>query len=209
MDRQLELAGYAAELTAAARLIGDTGNMGKGRKRKPGKREPNGRVARGPDRRVSAEQDVMSVAVGYRTGVLGVKAAHSLDQKAATLIGRLQLSGAVSEAQWQAGEDWLMLLNAMYAATNAPRGFKSAGASSVSPLNEEEESRRYRALKERFDAANAAVEDRAPVAERIERFKALRAFLVDQIDNPKMRGTLRMALNALAHHFGHQRAKAA
>jgi hypothetical protein len=183
--------------------------MGKGRKRKPGKREPNGRIARGPNRRVTAEQDAMSVAVGYREGVLKVKPSLALDQKAATLLGRLCLSGAVSEAQWQAGEDWHQLVEAMYVAANAPRGFKTATAGSGAPLSEEEEARRYHALKDRFNAANAAVEDRAPVAERIERFKALRTIIVDQFDNPAMHGTLRTALNALAHHFGHERAKAA
>lgn len=183
--------------------------MGKGRKRKPGKREPNGRIARGPDRRVSAEQDVMSVAIGYRQTVLNVRAADALDQKAATLLGRLCLSGAISEAQWQAGEDWHELVDAMYAAANAPRGFKTASARTGSALSEDEEARRYKALKARFDAANSAVEDRAPVAERIERFKALRAIIVDQVDQPSMHGTLRMALNALAHHFGHERRKAA
>lgn len=66
-----------------------------GRKRKAGKREPNGRLAREPDRRISAEQDAMSVAVGYRQSVLGVKSAHVLDQKAGTLIGRLCLAGAI------------------------------------------------------------------------------------------------------------------
>lgn len=183
--------------------------MGKGRKRKQGKREPNGRPARGPNRRISAEQDAMSVAVDYRKNVLGVRSDHALDQKAATLLGRLRLSGAISEAQWQAGEDWHELVEAMYAAANAPRGFKTVSGGAGTPLSEEEEARRYRALKDRFNAANAAVEERAPVAERIERFKALRTIIVDQFDNPAMHGTLRLALNALAHHFGHERAKAA
>jgi hypothetical protein len=137
-----------------------------------------------------------------------VKASQVMDQKAATLIGRLCLAGAISEAQWQAGEDYLALVNAMYAAANAPRGFKSAGPVGA-PIGQDEETRRYRATKARFDAANTAVEDRAPVVERIERFKALRLFLVDQVDQPSMHGTLRAALNGLAHHFGHQRAKAA
>ena len=151
----------------------------------------------------------MSVAVDYRKNVLGVKPSEALNQKAATLIGRLCLSGAISPEQWQAGEDYHALVEAMYAAANAPRGFKSAGAGGTPQLDEEEEARRYRAVKAKFDAANAAVEDRAPVAERIERFKALRLFIVDQVDQPSMHGTLRTALNGLAHHFGHLRAKAA
>jgi len=184
--------------------------MGKaGRKRRSGKREPNGRIERGPDRRISAEQDAMSVAIGYRQAVLGVKPAHALDQKAGTLIGRLCLSGAISEAQWQAGEDWHDLMEAMYAAAHAPRGFKTPGIGTGSIPDEDEEARRYQSLKAAFNAANLAVEDRAPVVERIERFKALRMFIVDQVDQPSMHGTLRTALNPLAQHFGHIRAKAA
>jgi hypothetical protein len=180
-----------------------------GRKRKAGKREANGRLAREPGRRISAEQDAMSVAVDYRQNVLGVKPAHVMDQKAGTLLGRLCLQGAISNAQWQAGEDWHDLTNAMYAAANAPRGFASSRPSTGQQIDEDEETRRYRALKEKFNAANTAVEDHAPVAERIERFKALRAIIIDQVDQPSMHGTLRTALNGLARHFGHDRAKAA
>lgn len=181
--------------------------MGKGRKRKQGKREANGRIQRPTHSQL--EQENMRPAMEYRERVLGVPPKLVRDQKAATLIGRLCLSGAISEAQWQAGEDWHSLMEAMYAAANAPRGFKTGGNGSGVELGEDEEARRYRSLKAKFGAANLAVEDRAPVAERIERFKALRLFIVDQVDQPSMHGTLRAALNGLAHHFGHERRKAA
>lgn len=177
-----------------------------GRKRKSVVREPNGKPKRAG--RVTAEQDAMSVAIQYRQSVLGVSPRDVMDQKAATLLGRLSLSGVISSAQWQAGEDWHKLVNAMSAMTNAPRGFKtpSPGGSTVS---DDEAARRYQDLKSRLDRANSAVEDHAPVIERIARFKALRAIIVDQQDAPHMHGTLRTALNGLVKHFGLEGRKAA
>ena len=169
-----------------------------GRKRKVGKRESNGRIERQP--RVSSEQDTMRTAIEYRQSVFGLSEQDSKDQKAATLLGRLCLQGAVSEAQWQAGEDWLRLVNARYAATNAPRGFKSAGSSALA-IDEEAEAARYWSLKARFDKANAAVEDHAPVLDRVARFEALSAIVVREVDAPHMHGALRTALNGLVKFF--------
>lgn len=181
--------------------------MAKGRKRKPGKREPNGRIARPSIEAV--EQDAMRTAIAYRQSVFGISPGDAKDQKATSLTGRLCLAGVLSNAQWQAGEDWLRLLNAVYAAINAPRGFNTPSGASHVERSEAEEARRFQALKDAFDEANKAVEGHAPVAERIERMKALRLFLVDQVDAPRAHGTLRTALNGLANHFGHERREAA
>lgn len=175
--------------------------MGKrsGRKRRIAKREPNGRP-----RRVAthvAEQDARRVALDYRRRVFGIKSEDlNIDSKAVTLIGRLCLQGSVSEAQWQAGEDWLGLVNARYAATNAPRGLRTAG-NAAPALDEEAETERYWAVKCRFDDANAAVEDHAPVSERKERMRVLSLVVVQQMDEPKSHGTLRTALNGLVRFF--------
>lgn len=142
----------------------------------------------------------MSTAIEYRQRVFGLEAHNAKDQKAATLLGRLCLHGAVSEAQWQAGEDWLKLVNARYAATNAPRGFKTSGSLALA-LDDDADIAHYESIRIRFNGANAAVEDRAPVVERIERFKALSSIVVREIDVPEMHGTLRTALNGLVKFF--------
>lgn len=178
-----------------------------GRKRKSVAREPNGKPQR--EGRVSAEQDAMSVAIKYRQSVLGVSAKDVMDQKAATLLGRLCLQGAISNAQWQAGEDWHKLADTMSQLTNAPRGFKTAAAAGAGVMTDDEAARRWEALKDRFDAANAAIEDHAPVEERRARFIAMRTIIVDQIDQPQMHGALRTALNGLVKHFGLEGRKAA
>lgn len=169
-----------------------------GRKRKQGKREANGKPQRPAS--VSVQQDAMRAAMEYRQRVFGVSPRDVMDQKAATLLGRLCLQGTISEAQWQAGEDWLRIVNARHAAANAPRGFRSAGNAAIA-LDDEEEASRYQAIKKAFDNANDAVEDHAPVTERIARMRALSAIVVLEIDQPKMYGTLRTALNGLVKHF--------
>lgn len=169
-----------------------------GRKRRAGNREPNGRAQRSDS--ATTERDVMRQVTAYRQRVFGISAADLKDQKGATLIGRLCLQGTISSDQWQAGEDWLSLVNARYAASNAPRGFKSSGNAALA-IDEEAEVRRYASIKARFDAANTAVEERAPVLECKARFEALSCIIVQEIDNTRMYGALRLALNALVRFF--------
>lgn len=177
-----------------------------GRKRKSIAREANGRAQRAP--KLSAEQEAMSVAVRYRQEVLGVSPKDAMDQKAATLLGRLCLQGVISSAQWQAGEDWHKLLSTMSGMVNAPRGFKTPTAGGGA-LSDDEATRRYQETKRRFDAANSAIEDHAPAEECRARFHAMRCIIVDEVDQAQMHGTLRTALNGLVKHFGLEGRKAA
>lgn len=142
----------------------------------------------------------MGAAVEYRQRVFGVHPRDVMDQKAATLLGRLCLRGTVSEAQWQAGEDWLRIVNARHAAANAPRGFRTAGSAAFA-LDDAEEAARYQAIKDAFDAANDAIEDHAPVTERVARMRAISTIVVQEFDRPEMYGALRTALNGLVKHF--------
>ena len=180
-----------------------------GRKRKVGvKREATGKPSRA-GKRLTTEQENMRAAIEYRQRVFGVSARDAMDQKACTLIGRLCLQGVISEVQWQAGENWLQLTNAMSAALQSPRGFKTAASTSGLTLSEELEAAKYQATKSAFDAANDAIEAHAPVEERKARMIAMRMFLIDEVDQPHMHGTLRTALNGLAKHFGLEGRRAA
>jgi hypothetical protein len=175
--------------------------MGKsraGRKRKAGKREGSGKLQRPTAGQV--KDNAMQTAVAYRQSVFGISPADAKDQKAATLLGRLCIQGTVSEAQWQAGEDYLRLVNQRHAAVSAPRGFRTAGNAALA-TDEDAETRRYWDVKARFDAANDAVEGHAPVIERVARMKALSIIVVQEVDQPGMHGTLRTALNGLVKHF--------
>jgi hypothetical protein len=99
--------------------------------------------------------------------------------------------------------------NAMSAALQSPRGFKTAGTSSGMTLSEELEAAKYRATKSAFDDANDAIEAHAPVEERKARMVAMRTFIIDEVDQPQMHGTLRTALNGLVKHFGLEGRRAA
>lgn len=180
-----------------------------GRKRKVGaKREPNGKPSRA-GARLTKEQETLRAGVEYRQRVFGISAKDALDQKACTLIGRLCLQGVLSEVQWQAGENWLQLTNAMSAALQSPRGFKTSGTSSGLTLSEEVEAAKYQATKKAFNDANDAIEAHAPVEERKARMIAMRTFIIDEVDQPQMHGTLRTALNGLVKHFGLEGRRAA
>lgn len=180
-----------------------------GRKRKIGvKREANGKPSR-VGKKLTNEQEAMRAGIEYRQRVFGVSPKDALDQKACTLIGRLCLQGVISEPQWQAGENWLQLTNAMSAALQSPRGFKTPGSGAGMSITEELEAAKYRAVKEAFDNANDAIEDHAPIEERRARMIAMRTFIIDEVDQPMMHGILRTALNGLVKHFGLEGRKSA
>lgn len=180
-----------------------------GRKRKAGKREPNGKPSR-IGHRILGEQDAMSVAVDYRQRVFGIPNHAVLDQKAATMLGRLCMQGEISNTQWEAGEEWARLLNARYAAINAPRGFKTA-TGGRSPMTDERDEHNFRTTKAELDAANNAVSGygQLPPVQARERFEALRMVIIEQLHVPHLHGSLRVALNGLARHFGLEGQRAA
>lgn len=180
-----------------------------GRKRRANvKREPNGKPSR-QGHRVAAEQSAMQAAIEYRQSVFGLSPKDVLDQKAATAHGRLCLQGVLSEQQWQAAEDWAALVNAHYAAINAPRGFRTASARSLEELSEDEHAARCLSAKIKLDKANAAIKDYAPAAIEKERFLALRTVVLEGGYDPSIEGPLRVALNSLVKHFGLEGRKAA
>ncbi|NGP19313.1 hypothetical protein [Devosia aurantiaca] len=181
-----------------------------GRKRKIGVlREKNGKPSRA-GKRITTEQENMRAAVEYRQSVFGLSPKDAMDQKASTVHGRLCLQGAISQAQWQAAENWLDIVNAMSAALQSPRGFKTAGSCTPMTISEELEAAKYQAIKDAYDKANDAIEDHAPVEECKARLIAMRTIVIEGVDQPSMHGTLRTALNGLAKHFGlESRSKAA
>lgn len=173
--------------------------MGKrgGRPRKKGKREANGKPQRSTVEHI--RDDAMSVALAYRAQA-GVPPDALRDQKAATQLGRLCLAGSVTPAQWQAGEDWLQLVNARHALTLAPRGFRTAGNAALA-IDDDAEAERYALVKERFDSATKAAEGRGPMLERMARVRAVSAIVVQDLPNEAMHAALHLALNGLVQFF--------
>jgi hypothetical protein len=88
-----------------------------GRKHKPGKREPNGRMSRDPaqvaarlkDGLDAEQRETIGVAIAARERVFheSLDPKHSRDQLAGSAVGRWCLKGKISRAQYDAAMTWL------------------------------------------------------------------------------------------------------
>lgn len=99
--------------------------MTRGRKRKQGKREPNGKLSRRKDdkqaRRTIDEQASMQVAREARQRVFGVSAEDSATELAGTVCGRLRLIRSITGAQHEAAKAFASTYAAYQRALNSPR----------------------------------------------------------------------------------------
>ena len=72
--------------------------MAPGRKRKPGKRYPCGKLTK-----QQLEMDAMSTAIEARMRLFGVTSKQAKDERLGTALGRLAFRELISEKQYQAG----------------------------------------------------------------------------------------------------------
>jgi hypothetical protein len=96
-----------------------------GRKRKPGKREPSGKLSRRKvekqARRTIDEQAAMQVAKDARRRVYGVKPEDTGTELAGTVCGRLQLIRSITPAQHEAAKAFAATYAAYQRAIGSPR----------------------------------------------------------------------------------------
>jgi hypothetical protein len=185
----------------------------RGRKRKPGVREPNGRLSRkqvnvmarlraAHDRE---EHETLSVGLDARERVHGVDPQHTRDQKAGSVVGRLCLSGAITAHQYDAAMTWLEeradYLRAVSPAQGSePRALDPNAAHGASHYENAAAAQRAVA---RYRAACRAVQDKQnEVRLNAHLNGALDAILVRDVLIHNLVGDLRIALNALAKHYG-------
>ena len=76
--------------------------MARGRKRKPGKRHPCGKLVRPSSGETQAE--ILATVVDARQRHYGVTAAQARDQRLSSALGRLAFAGAISPQQYEAGQ---------------------------------------------------------------------------------------------------------
>lgn len=165
--------------------------MASGRKRKPGKRERNGRPARAPlpDPRAHALlwPSRRHLADGAR-----------LDQKAATPLGGLNILGIITNEEYEAGVRFagiVMRYRAVIEAPNpAPGGIDSGGRGYIP----DDEAERRKAA---YDAAYEAFNRIEPRKMRHAARKWTRAVAVYDEDVGDGLESLRAGLSALAVHF--------
>lgn len=177
--------------------------MAKGRKRNVNvKRTPSGRAARAGA--VPANME----AILLRMKMFGLSEKDARDQKAATFIGRMNLmdkKALISDAQYDAAQAYLELRNKYMRAISAPDASKQSGGATAG-MTSEEHSSWCQSQKAKYDAAIEAVRAEQGLHENrgANMYAALDYIVVRDEQHWHMVGDVRLALNALAHHFGLQ-----
>lgn len=185
----------------------------RGRKRKAGVREPNGRLSRKRENvtaRLRAandreEREILSVGLDARARVHGVDPKHARDQMAGSAVGRLCLAGSLSRQQYDAAMTWLEeradYLRAVSPAQGSePRALDPNAAHGASHYEDAAAAQRAVA---RYRAACRAVQDKQnEVRLNAHLNGALDTIIVRDVLIHNLVGDLRIALNALAKHYG-------
>lgn len=171
----------------------------KGRKRKSGARSKSGCLAR--------------VVVDYLTMAANnpdrrdLPADKRLSEKAASLLGKFNLLAKITDAQYEAGRRYAVIVGAYLAMANAPRSTAGAsrGPGCAGELNCPVDTCACLAKTDRYTDAYEAVER----AGRVSIFGAHKVHLAvkrvaihDQACFPDQVEPLRLGLSALAAHFG-------
>ena len=176
--------------------------MAKGRPRKMGvKRTASGRATRAGA--VPANMD----AILLRMKMFGLSEKDARDQKAATFIGRLNLTdkkALISNAQYDAAVAFLEVYDRYKRAIGAPDASKQSGGSAGGGESTEDYARWCNTAKAKYDAAVEAVrhEQSLFINRGANLFAAIDYLVCRDEQHWHMVGDCRLALNALAHHFG-------
>lgn len=172
-----------------------------GRKRKSGKREPNGRISR-----VGYSEKMKSVAIKARERVHGMSKEEAKKPLPTDPVGMLVRFGELDGHQYQAALQYEQDSLDYRAAIELPNAVKAMDLNKIQgrPLtDEEEQAERAQRAVSRFKAAN----DRIQAAQNELRgkgnlFGATDTMIMRQVYAKHLVGGLRVALNALVRHYG-------
>jgi hypothetical protein len=162
------------------------------------KRTAAGRKSRAAD---TYQENIEPILTRMR--LFGLSEQDARDQKASTFIGRLQLTKALSQAQYDAAQEYLRLREAYQRAIKSPDALRSSSGG-----GDEGESPTYaawcKAVIGKWDALQRAIQTEQGFHEnRGANFWAALDYLVCRDEQHwHMVGDARLALNAVAHHFG-------
>lgn len=174
-----------------------------GRKRKQGvKREASGRVQR-PNAQNAAEE-AMSVAMGYRARVFGIRPSDLKNQMAESFVGRLCIGKELSPVQYDAAMTFLADHRNMAAAIQAPRDPSGLDFNRVHGAGLAEENvEQYERARRRWKGAVDAVQERQNELRGAGAlYAALETCVLRDVQATHMVGWLREGLNALVRHYG-------
>lgn len=186
----------------AARLRRKKAILGNGgRPRIDGPREPNGRLDRAW-RSEESVRDARRTATEARQRHYGLTADQASQVEAGTVLGRLRLSGGVSQDQADAAQRYQQIRNRYQLTIGAAPDYREHAPDRESGGELDDWVAHVRA---QYDAMVAAltrlcVDLRSPAPKA-----ALDVIVLRDHDMPELVGALRLALNALVQHFAGQR----
>jgi hypothetical protein len=174
--------------------------MTKGRKRAVGVK----RTASGRRSRAAAAYEENADPIQTRMRLFGLSEADARDQKAATFVGRLQLTRVISTVQYDAAVEYLSIIHAARRAIAAPDGLRDSGGTAGDRGDTPEYSAWCDRAKAARNAADAAVmREQCLLRNRgTNLFAALDYVVLRDEVAWHLVGDARLALNALAHHLG-------
>lgn len=183
----------------------------RGPKKQEGKREAGGRLSRKPIEKQARdaakigvdEWEAMNTALMARLRVHKVPMEKLRDQMAGSYIGRLCLSGELSQQQYDAAQAYLSDRRDYHMAIDAPKQMGAVDLNAVHGRNHHENIGRSQQAVARFMAAEAAVQNAQNIIGlRGNLYAAIALCVVADVDLHHMVGDVRLALNALAKHYG-------
>lgn len=177
--------------------------MAKGRPRKQGvKRTKTGRISQAADALTENLDPIQT-----RMRLFGLSEKDARDQKAATYLGRLYLTGELGrdrpyiDAMWDAAQEYLRVYEAFQRAVKSPDALRSGAGG-----GDQGESDNYagwcQSAIQRKEAAERAIQVEQGIHRGANLWAALDYIVVRNEQHPHMVGDARIVLNALAHHFG-------
>lgn len=168
-----------------------------GRKRSLAARTKSGRLSR------AGAKDANHAPIMVRMRHHGLTEANARDQKAASFVGRLNLSGAITQQQYDASVEYLRIYGAYKRAIKAPDALRESGGISGDHGDSDSYDRWCKTVIAKYDAAVAAVQrNQDHLRGRANLFAALNYIVERDEEMPHMVSDCKLALSCLAAHFG-------
>jgi len=193
-----------------------------GRKKKPGKREPNGKLSRKPadvaNRRKVAwdmqAQEAIAPVLEARQRLFGLSADEARDQRAGSFIGRLCLMGVkgegITRTQYEALCAWEESARQNSMVIAGPKGDAAMDPNRVQGRGGDEVDGVAARIRARHAAAERAVQAKQNELRGMANlFAALYECVQRDREHFHLLGDLRAAANALARHYGLEDRRAA
>lgn len=183
----------------------------RGRKRKQGKREANGKLSRKPEQVAQRlneafdreEREALAVGVEARMRLWKVPEALSRDQKLGSFVGRLCMAREISLAQYDAAMKWLESCEAHSWAIASPKRPNAVdiNAARGAPTAPENLSLVARIMEKHQGAKKAVQAEQDILGLHAHLFGALQYLVEQDVELHHLVGDLRYALNALARFY--------